>query len=187
MPRHLTHIAIGLLLLVMSGLANAQSGGVEIRSASTALVNDVYLANTRIQYQLSERIEEALAIGLALQVTLDYTIERQRRFLPDTEVAQVRVINLLRYSKVTERYTIRNENTGSQSSYATIFGALNALGRVDDLPLVDAALLSTDKRYRARVRAQVAIDDYPASLRYLLFWRDDWQISSSWFSWSLAQ
>ncbi|MEL7298731.1 MAG: DUF4390 domain-containing protein [Pseudomonadota bacterium] len=187
MPRYFTHFVFVPLLLVVSSVAIAQSGGVEIRSAETRLVNDVYLANTRVQYQLSERIEEALANGLALQVTLDYAIERQRRFLPDTEVAAVRVVNLLRYSKVTERYTIRNENTGTQTSYATIFGALNALGRIDDLPLVDAALLSANRRYRARVRAEVAIDDYPASLRYLLFWRDDWHISSSWFSWSLAQ
>ncbi|MEM7765221.1 MAG: DUF4390 domain-containing protein [Pseudomonadota bacterium] len=182
----LTVVAMLVLVLLVSPAA-AQTGNVEVRSSSTALVDDVYVASTRIQFQLSARIEEALASGLALRVQLDYTIERRRRFLPDSDVAEVRVVNLLRYNKVSERYTIRNENTGTQTSFATIFAALNTLGRVDQLPLVDAALLAEDGRYSARVRAKVEIADYPASLRYLLFWRDDWQMSSSWFSWSLDQ
>ena len=31
----------------------------------------------------------------------------------------------------------------------------------------------------------MSIPDYPVSLRYLLFWRDDWRLSSGWFSWTL--
>lgn len=180
-------IVLSLLCSVAGQPAFAQSGNVEIRSVSSELLDGVYVANTRIQFQLSDRIEEALANGIGLQISLDYQIEAKRRFLPDSEVAAVRVVSLLRYNKVSERYTLRNENTGQQTNYATIFAALNAIGRIDGLPLVDAALLKDGRQHRGRVKAQVAIADYPTSLRYLLFWRDDWQMASSWYSWSLDQ
>lgn len=189
MPRTALTISRLALILFASLLglqAHAQSGNVEIRSAESQLVDGVYQASTRIQFQLSERIEQALANGIGLQVTLSFEIDRVRRFLPDSQIAELRVVNLLRYNKVSERYLLRNENTGQQTSYATIFAALNALGRVDALPLVDAALLSDGRRYRARLRAEVEIADYPTSLRYLLFWRDDWRMSSDWFTWPLA-
>ncbi|MFK8051862.1 MAG: DUF4390 domain-containing protein [Woeseiaceae bacterium] len=180
-------ILTALWLCVCSSEASAQSGNVEVRSSGSSLVDGVYVASTRIQFQLSDRIEEALANGIAMQVKLDYEIDRRRRFLPDSEVAAVRVQSLLRYNKVSERYTVKNENTGQQTSYSTIFAALNALGRIDSLPLVDASLLAEGKRHRGRVRAQVEIADYPTSLRYLLFWRDDWKMVSDWYSWSLDQ
>ena len=146
----------------------------------------MYTASARIQFQLSERIDEALASGIALQVALDVEIYRERRFWADANVASLRFVNVLRYNQVSERYTLRNENTGRQSSYATIFAALNALGRIDALPLVDAALLRADATHIARMRAEVSIAEYPVSLRYLLFWRDDWRVASSWYTWPLV-
>ena len=91
------------------------------------------------------------------------------------------------YMKVTERYTLRNINTGQQISFATIFAALNALGRIDAVPLVDASLLREDADHTVRLRAQVSIADYPLSLKYLLFWRDDWRVASNWYTWPLVR
>ena len=165
----------------------AADGRVEIRSAETRLVDGVHEATARVQYQLSERIEEALANGLSLQIELDFEIYRARRFLPDPNVANVSLVYTLRYNTVTERYTLRNINTGRQLSFATFFAALNALGRIDAVPLVDASLLRDDASHTVRLRAQVSIADYPLSLRYLLFWRDDWRVESDWYTWPLVR
>ncbi len=110
-----------------------------------------------------------------------------RRFLPDANEAEVSLTFVLRYNTVTERYTLRNENTGQQRSFATIFAALNSLGRIESVPLVDASLLRPGARHTVRMRAQVSIADYPLSLKYLLFWRDDWRVASEWYSWPLAR
>lgn len=181
------HRLTALLLLLLVGTAvHADDGNIEIRSASSELRDGVYYANARIQFQLSDRIEQALASGIALQVSHEFELIRQRRFWLDSEVAELQVVYVLRYNTVSERYTLRNLNTDSQTSFATIFAALNAIGRIDALPLIDSALLAEDSRHRVRVRAEVSIADYPVSLRYLLFWRDDWRVASDWFSWSLA-
>lgn len=179
-----------LALLLMSAIvpvrAVADDGSVEVRSASSELVNGVHIATARLQYSLSDRISDALANGLALQINLSFEIDRQRRFWLDSQVANLSNRHVLRYNTVSERYTLRNENTGQQTSYATIFAALNTLGRIDGLPLVDQSLLDSGSRYRVRMRAVVSIADYPVSLRYLLFWRNDWRVTSDWYAWTLA-
>ena len=186
LKRALATAAIACALAAVAPMASAD-GRVEVRSADSRLVDGVYEASARIQYQLSERIEAALANGIALQIELEFEIYRTRRFLPDPREAAVSLAYVLRYNTVTERYTLRNLNTGQQSSFATIFAALNALGRVDAVPLVDASLLREDAPHTARLRAQVSIADYPLSLKYLLFWRDDWRVTSDWYTWPLAR
>lgn len=186
LKRTLATVALVGAMAALSPLAGAD-GRVEIRSADSRLVDGVYEASARVQYQLSERIDAALANGIALQVALDFEIYRLRRFLPDANVATVSLAYVLRYNTVTERYTLRNLNTGQQRSFATIFAALNALGRIESVPLVDASLLGSEARHRVRLRAQVSIADYPLSLKYLLFWRDDWRVASAWYSWPLVR
>ena len=186
LKRTLATVAMACVLAALSPVAGAD-GRVEIRSADSRLVDGVHEASARVQYQLSERIEAALANGIALQIALDFEIYRVRRFLPDASVADVNLSYVLRYNTVTERYTLRNVNTGQQRSFATIFAALNSLGRIESVPLVDASLLRPGARHTVRMRAQVSIDDYPVSLKYLLFWRDDWRVASEWYSWPLAR
>ncbi|HKL62182.1 MAG TPA: DUF4390 domain-containing protein, partial [Woeseiaceae bacterium] len=62
---------------------------------------------------------------------------------------------------------------------------LNNLGRITSLPVIDAALLRDDRDYRIRMRAVVDVKDYPAALRLIAFWRDDWRITSDWYEWQL--
>ena len=80
-----------------------------------------------------------------------------------------------------------NLNSGEQSSFATLFSALNFLGRVTELPLIDAALLDSDAAYDIRIRAVLSTDDIPGPLRLLAFWRRDWSLESEWYTWQLGE
>ena len=44
---------------------------------------------------------------------------------------------------LSQRYIVRNLNSGDQDSFATLYSALNSLGRVQGLPVIDDALLHT--------------------------------------------
>ncbi|MEM9172719.1 MAG: DUF4390 domain-containing protein [Pseudomonadota bacterium] len=187
MIRHcLIHLLSCAVLMALGGSVWADEGKIIVRFVDSELVDGVHEAEARVQFQLSDRIEEALANGITLRFELTVDLSKQRRWWPDANVATITVINFLRYNAVSQRYTLRNENTGRQRSFATIFAALNSMGRIDSLPLIDAALLEPGARYRGVLHAEVTIDDYPLSLRYLLFWRDDWRVRSSGFAWSLA-
>jgi hypothetical protein len=66
-----------------------------------------------------------------------------------------------------------------------LFAALNYLGRVDRLPLIDAALLEPDRDYELRLRAVLDVERFPGPLRLLAFWRRDWSLASDWYRWPL--
>ncbi|MFQ5548090.1 MAG: DUF4390 domain-containing protein [Woeseia sp.] len=188
----------GLVLILIGSLittpmpAEAQEGPdragyFDVRSASTALVEGVHVLESRLQLVLSDEALDALASGVALRIELKLEVIRIRRFIPDSTDAELVVSYELEYRPLSQRYIVRNLNSGDQDSFATLYSALNNLGRIQGLPVIDDAILEADKRYRIRLRARLSTEQYPAPLRILFFWRDQWQLESEWFEWLLER
>ena len=162
-----------------------REGYFDVRSASTAMVGDVHTLDARLQLVLSTEALAALESGVTLTIELQLQVIRSRRFMPDDVEAELAVRYELGYSPVTQRYIVRNLNSGNQDSFATLYSALNRLGRVQRLPVIDDSLLAADSEYRVRLRAMLNTERYPAALRVLFFWRGQWQLQSEWFEWLL--
>lgn len=168
--------------------ASGQEGGtVSVRSADSNLVDGVYRVGARLQYVLSDEALDALDSGVPINVELQFQVIQNRRFWLDAVTAELAVNYQLLYNALSRRYVVRNLNTGEQDSYATLYSALNNLGRITSLPVIDAALLRDDRDYRIRMRAVVDVKDYPAALRLIVFWREDWRITSDWYEWQLER
>lgn len=160
-------------------------GRFEVRSASAELVEGVYYLDARVEYRLSSAAREALSAGVPLTIEIQIELLRQRRLLPDGDVAQLSQIYELSYHALSDRYVVVNINSGEQTTFATLFSALNFLGRITELPIIDAALLEADKRYSVRVRAALNTIELPGPLRLLTFWRSGWALTSEWYRWPL--
>lgn len=165
----------------------AREGYFEVRSAATELVDGVLRLDARLQLILSSEALEALESGVPLRIELQTQIIRQKRFMPDSTEAEINVRFELEYRPLSQRYVVRSLNSGEQETFSTLYSALNNLGRVDQLPLIDDRLLEEDKRYRVRLRALLQTQQYSAPLRLLFFWRSQWQLKSEWFEWSLER
>lgn len=176
-------LALGLLLPLQLGAQ--EIGRFEVRSAEVTLRENVYYLDARVQYRLSDEVREALESGVSLTIELQIEVTRQRRFLPDSNVASLNQRYQLMYLALSDRYVVHNLNSGEQASFATLFAALNHLGRVMDLPVIDAALVSSDGPYNVRVRAVLDTRSFPGPLRLLIFWGDGWRIESDWYQWRL--
>jgi Domain of unknown function (DUF4390) len=188
-PRRLALLATALVM-VGTGVAQdaiERAGYFEVRSASAHVVNGVHALDARLQLVLSSEAREALSSGVALTIELQIELIRSRRFYFDDTVAELAVRYELEYRPLSQRYIVRNLNSGNQDSFATLYSALNNLGRVQGLPVIDDALLESDRSYRIRVRALLNTQQYPAPLRLLFFWRDEWQLQSEWFEWPLER
>ncbi len=164
-----------------------REGYFEVRSASTELVDGVVRLDARLQLILSSEALEALESGVPLRIELQTQIVRQKRFMPDSTEAEIFERFDLEYRPLSERYVVRNLNIDEQETFATLYSALNHLGRIDQLPLIDDRLLDADKRYRVRLRALLQTQQYSAPLRLLFFWRSQWQLKSEWYEWSLER
>ncbi len=183
---------IGAAVMLLGGVALAQDpvervGYFEVRSASTEIVNGVHLLDARLQLVLSSDALNALNSGVPLTIELQMQVIRSRRFYLDALDAELAFRFELEYRPISQRYIVRNLNTGNQDSFATLYSALNNLGRVQRLPVVDESLLVPDRDYRVRLRALLATEQYSAPLRLLFFWRDEWQLKSEWYEWKLER
>ena len=183
-------VVVGLCLLVSTAWSQEEverAGYFEVRSASTRLAGGVHLLDGRLQLVLSSEALQALSSGVPLTIELQLELIRVRRFVWDDAAAELALRYELEYRPLSQRYIVRNLNSGNQDSFATLYSALNNLGRVQGLPVIDDALLEADKDYRVRLRALLNTQQYPAPLRMLFFWRDQWQLQSEWYEWLLER
>ena len=170
----------------LPGSASAQvQPRFEVRSAYMELIDDVYYLNARIDYGLSEAALEVLMKGVPLTMALQIEVIRERRYLLDDEVASLRQRYQLQFHALSERYLVRNLNSGQQTSFSSLEAAVRSLGTVVRLPVLDNALLEPGRRYVARMRAVLDIREFPGPLRLLAALRDEWRLTSEWYVWPL--
>ncbi len=183
-------IAALAALLIQPGYAQDdldRAGYFEVRSAATRQVEGVHTLDARLQLVLSSEALDALSSGVPLVIELQLELIRERRFWWDDAEAQLAVRYELEYRPLSQRYIVRNTNSGDQDSFATLYSALNNLGRVQGLPVIDDALLDPGDDYRVRLRALLQTQQYPAPIRLLFFWRSEWQLQSEWYEWLLER
>ena len=183
-------LAAAAVLLAGAALAQdpvERAGYFEVRSASTELVGGVHMLDARLQLVLSSEALNALNSGVPLTIEVQVQMIRSRRFYLDALDAELAFRFELEYRPISQRYIVRNLNTGNQDSFATLYSALNNLGRIQRIPVIDETLLIPDRTYRIRVRALLATEQYSAPLRLLFFWRDEWQLKSEWYEWKLER
>ncbi len=178
-------LACCLLLFPFS--AQAQKGQFEVRSGETFLEDGVFYVSALLNYELSDEALEALNSGVALTLELHIELTRTRRFWTDPEIASLVQSYELQYHALTERYVVTNLNSGGQDTFATLYSALNMMGRVVDLPLIDAALLDPDATYNVRIRAVLDQDRLPGPLRMFALWQDGFKLESDWYGWSVSE
>jgi len=190
--RHICRSMVAIAALLLVGGVSAQDpvereGYFEVRSATTRLTGGVHMLDARLQLVLSSEALNALNSGVPLTIELQMQVIRVRRFYVDSIDAELAVRFELEYRPLSQRYIVRNLNSGDQDSFATLYSALNNLGRIQGLPVIDESLLIADRAYRARLRALLATEQYSAPLRLLFFWRDEWQLKSEWNEWLLER
>jgi hypothetical protein len=185
--RFLWQCAAVLLCFIATGDAWASQKGSQllIRSAHAALDDDIYELDTQLEMQLPNGALKAIDGGLTLHLTYEIEISRVRRWMPDAGVATIEQQFELAYHALSQRYLVRNLNTGEQQDFGTIEAALARITDVKGLPVLDASLLPPGPEYEGRVRAVLDMASAEDAFGWLLFWTDDWSATSDWYTWTL--
>jgi len=178
---------LGITLNVSAQMRPNHEGYFDVRSATTVLVEGNHMLDSRLQLFLSDEALNALNSGVPLTIELSVEIIRTRRFLPDAKEVELEFQYELEYRPLSQRYIVKNVQNEIQDSYATLFSALNKLGRVQDLILIENSSLEPQSNYRFRMQALLSTKQYSAPLRMLFFWRDQWDLKSEWYEWQLQR
>ena len=177
-----------LLVLVCAGFAYAPDswaqGRFEIRSAYVERAEGVYQLNATLDFEVLEGARAAVRDGAPFTLHLEIVVRRERSYWLDEVVATLDQSYELVYHALSDRYLVRNVNSGEQASYATLDAALDALRVISNLPILDQALVRPERRHEISVRASLDVRTMPDTLRFILFWSDDWRQRSEWYTWS---
>jgi hypothetical protein len=157
---------------------------VEVAGASLALDEAVYGLDADLEIRLPGGAQRAIEAGLTLRLRYEIEIARVRRYMFDAEVAKLEQNFEVAYHALSQRYLLRNLNSGEQQDYGNLAAALDGVSSVRGLPLLDASLIKKGVPYSVRVRAVLTLRSTPDSLSWLLFWTDDWSASSEWYEWT---
>jgi hypothetical protein len=172
-----------MLLLCIAGTSWAQQR-LEVRSAYVEPSDSVYLLNVTMQFELPEGAKRAIREGVPLTLDLEIAVQHARRYWLDETIASLEQRYELVYHALSERYLVRNLNSGEQSSFATLDAALDFLRVIEDLPILDGSLLQAGQSHDIGLRASLDVKTMPDTLRFVLFWADDWRQRSEWYTWS---
>ena len=177
-----------LVALVCAGFGYAPGswaqGRFDIRSAYIERAEGVYQLSATLDFDIGEGARAAVRDGAPFTLRLEIVVRRERSYWLDEVVATLDQSYELVYHALSDRYLVRNQNSGEQVSYATLDAALDALRVISNLPILDQALVRPERRHELSLRAGLDIRTMPDTLRFILFWSDDWRQRSEWYTWS---
>lgn len=180
----------GVLLLVCVLATTAASAAlaateVVVRSASVSLDQDVYELDARIDLKLPDEARKAIEAGLTMRLDYEIELSRSRSYWMDKGIASLVQTYELSYHALSQRWLVRNLNTGEQQDFGTFGAAVDRLSTVRGLPAFDADLVQSGRSYVVGVRAVVDLGSSSEALSWILFWTDDWSADSEWYEWPL--
>jgi hypothetical protein len=179
--------ALVCFLATLASLPALADSRVSVTGASVSLDEGVYEVSAAIELKIPEDARRAIDAGLTLRLRYEIEINRERRWMPDAGVASLVQSYELSYHALSQRYLLRNLNTGEQFDFGGLQSALDRLSEIRGVPVIDSSLLEPGPTYEFRVRAVLDMRTTPEVLNWLLFWTDDWSATSEWYTWTLRR
>ena len=153
-----------------------------INSAELVLTDKIYQLNARMEFEFSKDVMHAIENGVPMVITTEIEFLEPRNYFWDKELASLEQRYQLQFHALSEQYIVRNLNSGAQYTFFSLTAALQKIGNIDHLPLIDEKLLrNRDKeKYYARVRTHLGFDNLPVPLKLNALISRSWWLGSEW-------
>jgi len=187
-PRQ-TLVVLLLLILLYSDQLMATAQG--FAGLNLELVQDdaSLLLQGNISFNFSKAALEALANGLPLAVDTEIEIKPVSKWYWQKSLASLNYKLEIQYHALSQQYLVKSFGYNYPRAFLTQSAALVALGRVDELPLIELSLLEPEGHYEVSVRSVFDSESLPVPLRPLTYLSDDWRLRSEWkrLQWPASQ
>jgi Domain of unknown function (DUF4390) len=185
LARYAAWLALCFIATTAVPASAADEARLVLREASATIDEGVYELDAKLDLTLPEGARKAVESGLTLRLTYEVSVDRVRRYMPDAGIAALEQRYEVSYHALSQRYLVKNLNTGEQQDFGSLQGALDRITELRGLPVLDTALVSDGPVYEGRIRAVLGMNTAPDVFGWLLFWTDDWSAESEWKRWTL--
>jgi hypothetical protein len=179
----LIRLRTAVVVCTLAIASAATAAEFTIRRAEIGIVNGIYAVSADIDYQFSAEARAALSNGVVLSVEVEIELRQHRKRLWDPVVGRVVRTYRLKRHELSEQFVVIDVTAERSRSFETLDGALDALGGLDSIPVVDQPKLVAGVKHYARVRTRLDREALPAPLRLSAYVRPAWRLSSGWHRW----
>ncbi|KPK29709.1 MAG: hypothetical protein AMJ66_10055, partial [Betaproteobacteria bacterium SG8_40] len=144
--------------------------------------------NASFSIGLTPTAQEALDRGVALHFIVEFALIYPRwytLYFWNKRLVELQQTYRLSFNALTRQYTLSYGVL--QQTFYTLENALSVLGSLSDQPLFEESLLDEDRVYEAQLRMRLDTARLPKPLQIDALGSDDWDVSSSWFRWTIQR
>ena len=168
-------------LVLCAGVAVADE--IEVRAADLAASDEGIVFNGDFEFELSPRLEDALAKGVPLYFLVEFEASRPRWYWFDDRIGSATLTLRLSFHALTRTYRL---STGAlHRSYPTLADALNALTRIREWLVLPRGTLRPDTAYHAYVRMRLDTAQLPKPFQVSALANREWTLASAWKRWDV--
>ena len=177
-------LAVFRLVCFFSLAAGVQAQGIEVKSAELELNDNAYYLNASFDVQLNSTLEDVVNHGVPLYFVTECSLKRERWYWFDKKLASVTQQFKLSYNALTRQYRLSVRDLFQ--NFDTLSEAVAVLSRVHNRHVIDRDALETGKPYVASVKMWMDISQLPKPFQVNALASQEWNLSSSWYSWTLT-
>jgi hypothetical protein len=182
----LYRLLLGAWLLACCALARADS--IFVQSVDLTSRYDEYFLNASFNIGLTPTVEEALNRGVPLHFVVEFELIYPRwytLYFWNKRLVEMQQIYRLSYNALTRQY--RLSYGVLHQNFDTLENALTILGGIENQQVFDRSLLDEDRVYEAQIRMRLDTGRLPKPFQIDALGSDAWDVSSSWFRWTVKR
>jgi hypothetical protein len=162
----------------------ALAGGIEPKSATLVPDERGQALNAEFVIDLGPRLEDAVGRGVPLNFRFEIELTRKRWYWADEHVAGRVLHYRLSYHALTRQYRL---SLGSlHQNHDSLADALQMLGRIAHLHVVDKAELVPGEPYRVALRLSLDHNQLPKPLQIDALADSDWRVEAKTLRWDFV-
>jgi hypothetical protein len=176
MTRSLGWLFLCATLLLAAGAVRADS--IEVLGVGVEPVDEGYVVHADFWFELSPRLEEALANGVSLNFMVEFELVRPRWYWFDETAASEKLQVKLSYLPLSQQYTVASGPV--QQSFTSLAEALRVLGRIRSWPVMGRDRISAGQGYVGAIRMRLDTSQLPKAVQVMAMTSRDWTLVSDW-------
>jgi len=177
---------LGACLLLCTALAWADS--IFVQSVDLSPEDGEYYLSASFNIGLTPTVEEALNRGVPLYFLVEFEVIYPRwytLYFWNKSIVDMQQVYRLSYNALTRQYGLSYGVL--HQTFDTLGDALSVLGGINDQPVFDESVLDDDRVYEAQLRMRLDTSRLPKPFQIDALGSDSWDVSSSWFRWTIQR
>lgn len=176
-------LLLAALLLIPTLLWAAE---IEVANPQISVTEDGYVLAANFNFELNERLEEAVTKGVVLNFVAEFELAKPRWYWMEEKAATRSQTYRLSYHALTRQY--RLATGGIHQSFSSLTDALLVFSRIRGWLVIEKAdkTVRPGESYEARLRLRLDLNQLPRPFQISALGNKDWSLASDWKTWPIT-